>query len=104
MSSEVVLHVYTAIVLCLVSYLVYLLPGYKTVVFGIENECEVKIPGDPVVRVVPQLPQLRVKVLQSDLNSNELAVGKSELEASNGMKRKMSRVSIDRLELMDGES
>ena len=61
-----------------------------------------KIPGDPVVRVVPQLPQLRVKVLPtSGLDSSEVT---TELDTSNGMRRKMTRASIDRLELMDGES
>ena len=77
--------------------------GYKTTVFGIENECQVKIPGDPVVRVVPQLPQLRVKVLPSSLDPIEL-LGKGEGGMNNGMRRKMSRASLDRLELMDGES
>ena len=80
-------------------------PGYRTVVFGVNNECKVKIPGDPVVRVVPQLPQLRVKVLPSSgLDPSSELMSKGELTPSNGMKRKMSRVSIDRLELMDGES
>ena len=71
--------------------------------FGVENECQVKIPGDPVVRVVPQLPQLRVKVLQSSLESCDVLT-RNEVEASNGIKRKMSKAVNDKLELMDGES
>ena len=78
-------------------------PGYRTIVFGVENECEVKIPGNPVVRVVPQLPQLRVKVLPSSLDTSEF-LGKGEGGMNNGMRRKMSKASIERLELMDGES
>ena len=63
-----------------------------------------KIPGDPVVRVVPQLPQLRVKVLPS-MDSVEAEGGKGEVgTTNNGLKRKMSKASIDKLELMDGES
>lgn len=79
--------------------------GYKTVVFGVENQCTVKIPGDPVVRVVPQLPQLRVKVLPSMDSSGEAAEGgKGDVGTNNGLRRKMSKASIDKLELMDGES
>ena len=85
----------------------YLYPdnaGYKTVVFGVDNQCTVKIPGDPVVRVVPQLPQLRVKVLPSMDFSEMEGGGKGDVGTNNGLKRKMSRSSIDKLELMDGES
>ena len=63
-----------------------------------------KIPGDPVVRVVPQLPQLRVKVLPSMDSSSEAEGGKGDVGTNNGLRRKMSRASIDKLELMDGES
>ena len=72
--------------------------GYKAIVFGVENQCQVKIPGDPVVRVVPQLPQLRVKVLSSS-DSGDL----KDAGTNNGMRRKMSKASIETLELMDGE-
>ena len=78
--------------------------GYKTVVFGVDNQCTVKIPGDPVVRVVPQLPQLRVKVLPSMDSGIELEGGKGDVGTNNGLRRKMSRASIDKFELMDGES
>ena len=78
--------------------------GYKTVVFGVDNQCTVRIPGDPVVRVVPQLPQLRVKVLPSMDSTDEAERGKGDVGTNNGLKRKMSRASIDKLELMDGES
>ena len=78
--------------------------GYKTVVFGVDNQCMVRIPGDPVVRVVPQLPQLRVKVLPSMDSADEAERGKGDVGTNNGLKRKMSRASIDKLELMDGES
>ena len=71
--------------------------------FGIENECQVKIPGDPVVRVVPHLPQLRIKVLPSSLDPSEL-LGKGDGGMNNGLRRKMSKASLERLELMDGES
>ena len=77
--------------------------GYKTVVFGVDNQCTVKIPGDPVVRVVPQLPQLRVKVLPSMDSGIELEGGKGDVGTNNGLRRKMSRASIDKFELMDGE-
>ena len=77
--------------------------GYKTVVFGVDNQCTVKIPGDPVVRVVPQLPQLRVKVLPS-AESSSSGGGGAEGGTNNGLRRKMSKASIDKLELMDGES
>ena len=69
-----------------------------------DNQCTVKIPGDPVVRVVPQLPQLRVKVLPSIDCGIEGEGGKGDVGTNNGLKRKMSRASIDKLELMDGES
>ena len=72
--------------------------------FGVDNQCTVKIPGDPVVRVVPQLPQLRVKVLPSMDSSGEVVGGKGDVGTNNGLRRKMSRASIDKLELMDGES
>ena len=82
--------------------------GYKTVVFGVDNQCTVKIPGDPVVRVVPQLPQLRVKVLPSAESSSSggggAEGGKGDVGTNNGLRRKMSKVSLDKLELMDGES
>ena len=72
--------------------------------FGVDNQCTVKIPGDPVVRVVPQLPQLRVKILPSMDSSGEAERGKGDVGTNNGLRRKMSRASIDKLELMDGES
>lgn len=35
--------------------------GYEVVLFGLRSKCLIKIPGDPIVKVVSPLPMLRVK-------------------------------------------
>ena len=37
--------------------------GYEHTVFGIRSKCSVRVAGNPLIRVIPSLPQLRVHVL-----------------------------------------
>ena len=66
------------------------LPGYEAKVFGVHHKCHVKIPGNPIIRVIPKLPLLQAR-------SFPLAA-----EATHG-ERRMSKAGLDKFDLLDGE-
>lgn len=71
--------------------------GYEATVFGVHHTCDVKIPGDPIITVVPKMPRLRVRCFP-------VAVSKEE-EAEVGLGgRRLSKASMEKFDLMDGES
>ena len=66
--------------------------------FGVHHQCEVKTPGDPLIRVIPKMPLLRVKSFPAG------SVGKREEDRKGGAGgRRLSKASVERFELMDGE-
>ena len=38
--------------------------GYEHTVFGVRSKCEIKVAGNPIIRVIPPLPQLRLKIIR----------------------------------------
>ena len=82
--------------------------GYEATVFGVHSKCLMKIPGDPVIQVVPPLPQLRVNtfpVFKRGGGSDD-AKGKSpdKLCLNRADSRRSSMGARDKFELMDGET
>ena len=68
--------------------------------FGVRSQVRMKIPGDPIIRVVPPLPQLRIKVLPVLLNRDD-GTGNFPI-----VRREGNRSSVgarDKFELLDGE-
>lgn len=63
--------------------------------FGVHYKCEVKILGDPVIRVIPKMPLMRVRCFP-------VAMSKEEEEEGVGGRRS-SKASVERFDLMDGE-
>ncbi len=71
--------------------------GYEATVFGVYHKCEVKISGNPIIRVVSKLPQLGVRnfpVLSAE--------GGGTMDVGVGGRR-ASKVGVEKFDLMDGE-
>lgn len=67
--------------------------GYEATVFGVHYKCNVKIPGDPLIRVIPKLPLLQVRSFPMPMAGGEVGVGG----------RRLSKTSIEKFDLIDGE-
>ena len=79
--------------------------------FGVHSKCLVKIPRDPVIQVVPPLPQLRVNTFPAFGRSrggggSDDVTGKSpeKLCLDRADDRRSSMGAKDKFELMDGET
>lgn len=70
--------------------------GYEATVFGVHYQCSVKIPEDPIIRVIPILPLLQVR---------SFPVPTSAVEETNGgvKQRRPSKAGVELVELLDGE-
>ena len=65
--------------------------------FGVFHKCDVKISGNPIIRVISKLPQLGVRsfpVLSAE--------GGGAMEIGAGGRR-TSKAGMEKFELMDGE-
>ena len=69
--------------------------GYEANVFGVRHECKVKIPGDPIVRVVAPLPEICLRLFPALPASEECPLSPS---------LRVSKAYIPELELLDGET
>ena len=66
--------------------------------FGVYHKCEVKISGNPIIRVVSKLPQLGVRsfpVLSAE--------GDGAIDVGVGGRRTSKVGLVEKLDLMDGE-
>ena len=86
------------------------LSGYEHTVFGIHSKCSVKVPGNPLIRVVPPLPQLRVYVVPlsqfHDMEWNRDSSGSGSIDSSPFRRGESQRSSVGpkiELDLIDGE-
>jgi len=81
-------------------------------VFGVRYECYKKVQNDPIIRVVPKLPLVKIKTSLVESKSEEMAAGE-EKEGEEARRhsqsdvaakaKKSSVVSLEELELLDGE-
>ena len=88
-----------------------MLLGYEAMVFGVRYECYRKVEDDPLIRVVPKLPLVRIRsVLSSASDDASYEIAKNTAKEEN--RRSLSDVtpptktvqaSVDKLELLDGE-
>jgi hypothetical protein len=86
------------------------LTGYEHTVFGIRSKCSVKVAGNPLIRVVPSLPQLRVHVLpqfhtversRDSSGSGSIESGTSPMRRGDAQRSSVGpRIEID---MTDGE-
>ena len=66
--------------------------------FGVYHKCYMKIAGDPIIRVIPRLPLLKVRVFPV------LGTGGSGVcEDMYVGGRRLSKACQDKFDLMDGE-
>lgn len=71
--------------------------GYEATVFGVYHKCEVKISGNPIIRVISKLPQLGVRSFPAPS-----AEGGEAVDVGIGGRR-ASKVGMEKFDLMDGE-
>lgn len=72
------------------------LAGYEATVFGVHHKCNMKISGNPFIRVIPQFPLLKVRSFPI-----QTALEKGEGQGVGG--RRVSKAGIEKFDLMDGE-
>ncbi len=72
-------------------------PGYEAEVFGVYHKCDVKISGNPIIRVVSKLPQLGVRSFPALSTEGGVA-----LEVVTGGRR-ASKAGLEKFDLLDGE-
>lgn len=63
--------------------------------FGVHYQCSVKIPGNPIIRVIPKLPLLQVR------NFPVLTPGAED--TGEPRQRRASKVGAEKFDLLDGE-
>ena len=76
----------------------FLTPGYEATVFGVHHKCDMKIAGNPIIRVISKLPQLGVRsfpVLSPEGGGGAVEEGVAG--------RRTSKSGIEKFDLMDGE-
>ena len=71
--------------------------GYEATVFGVHYTCHVKIAGDPIIRVIPQLPLLKVRGYPC------MAIPERTEDTGGASERKISKAGVEELSLLDGE-
>ena len=104
------------VMLLLLLLLLLLFSGYEATVFGVHYECYKKVQDDPVIRVVPKLPLVKIKsVLVTTSEEEEEGGGeggkkecgvrrRSQSDAvTDAKKKKISQVGLNKFELLDGE-
>lgn len=74
------------------------LAGYEGTVFGVHHKCNMKISGNPFIRVIPQFPLLKVRSFPIQTAA---ASEKGEGQGVGG--RRVSKAGIEKFDLMDGE-
>jgi hypothetical protein len=81
--------------------------GYEHTVFGVRSKCRIKIAGNPLIKVVPTLPQLRLNVLppvhapRSQNGGDTASAESSPLQRGEGHRSSVGpKIEID---MMDGE-
>lgn len=60
--------------------------------FGVHHKCSVKIPGNPIIRVIPKLPLLQARSFSSAPTAEATPSG-----------RRTSKAGLDKFDLLDGE-
>lgn len=70
--------------------------GYEATVFGVHYQCSVKIPDNPIIRVIPKLPLLQVRSFPVLTSAATEDMG--ELK-----QRRSSKVGLEKFHLLDGE-